>query len=343
MIAHTGRVRIADVAREADVSTATVDRVLNKRAGVRAVTSDRVWTAIARLQRGPEGAPNLHVVPTPLTMDFVIPHGAGPTFDENLQEAVRATAAARGATLRWHRFESFNPGALAELVMEIGRRGTDGIAIHALEHPLVREAVDRVTANGTPVIAFLSDLVGSQRLAYVGMDNRAGGRTSGYLLGRFLPKAKGKVALLAGSHMYRAHDEREMGFRGVCREYFPWLEVLDLVIGNDQADDNYRKVQTLIEAHPDLVGIYNLGSGSRGVVKALREAGMDQRIVFVIHNLTSVSRSFLLDGSVDAVLHLNMARMVEAATDLVRRSQARGQVRSSLLPFKVVLRENIPS
>lgn len=343
MIARSGRVRIADVAREADVSTATVDRVLNKRAGVRAVTSSRVWSAIERLNESTQATPNLRLVPRDVTMDFVIPHGAGPTFDENLREAVRGVAQAGSATLRWHRFESFSPEALAEQIMEIDRQGTEGIAIHALEHPLVREAVDRVTANGTPVIAFLSDLLGSQRLAYVGMDNRAGGRTVGYVLGRFLPKAKGKVAILAGSHLYRAHDEREMGFRGVCREYFPWLEVLDLVIGNDRVDDNYRKVRTLIADHPDLVGIYNLGSGSRGVVQALREARVEKSIVFVIHNLTSVSRSFLLDGSVDAVLHLNMTRMVEAAAELVRQSREPGQIRSSLLPFEVVLRENIPS
>lgn len=340
MMGRASRVRIADVAREAEVSTATVDRVLNKRAGVRGVTCERVLSAFAKLSDA--------VVPgaasqAALVMDFVIPSGADPTFDENLHGAVEAVAAASESTLRWHRFERFNPAALAEQIITIASRGSDGLAIHALEHPLVREAVDRVTLEGTPVIAFLSDLIGSRRVAYVGANNRAAGRTIGYVLGRFLPKTRGKVVVLAGSHLYRAHEEREIGFRGVCREYFPWLEVLDLVIGNDEAEDNYRKVRALIDVHPDLVGIYNLGSGNRGVVRALKETGMDRSVTFVIHNLTSVSRPFLLDGTVDAVVHLNMDRTVRAAVDLAREVREDKPVLSVLPSFEVLFRENVPS
>jgi LacI family transcriptional regulator len=340
MIGRAGRVRIADVAREAKVSTATVDRVLNKRAGVRGATCERVLSAFEKLSAGGTAGA---VEPAPLMMDFVLPSGAGPTFDENLRGAVEAEAAGSGATLRWHRFERFNPAALADQIVEIARQGSDGLAIHALEHPLVREAVDRVTLEGTPVIAFLSDLVGSRRVAYVGADNRAAGRTTGYVLGRFSPKEKGKVLVLAGSHLYRAHEEREKGFRGVCREYFPWLEVMDVVIGNDEAEDNYRKVRSMIDLHPDLVGMYNLGSGNRGVVRALKETGRDQDVVFIIHNLTSVSRTFLLDGTVDAVAHLNMDRTVQAATDLAMRVREDKPVRSTLLPFEILFRENVPT
>ncbi|MBV9274255.1 MAG: LacI family DNA-binding transcriptional regulator, partial [Verrucomicrobia bacterium] len=43
------KVTIADVAREAGVSTATVDRVVNGRNGVRLQTRDRVLTIAQRL------------------------------------------------------------------------------------------------------------------------------------------------------------------------------------------------------------------------------------------------------------------------------------------------------
>ena len=50
-VSKIGRVRIVDVAREAGVSIATVDRVLNKRIGVRPVTTERVWSALAAPRR----------------------------------------------------------------------------------------------------------------------------------------------------------------------------------------------------------------------------------------------------------------------------------------------------
>src|SRR5690606_41278648 len=53
------------------------------------------------------------------------------------------------------------------------------------------------------------------RSAYVGLDNRAAGRTAGLLLGRFIGPRTGKVAMIAGSRHYRGHEEREMGFHHI--------------------------------------------------------------------------------------------------------------------------------
>jgi LacI family transcriptional regulator len=48
------RLTIHDVAREAGVSVATVDRVLNKRPGVRQQTIERVETTVSRLNYQPD-------------------------------------------------------------------------------------------------------------------------------------------------------------------------------------------------------------------------------------------------------------------------------------------------
>jgi len=53
---HVGRATLSDVAREADVSEATVDRVLNKRAGVHARSIARVNEAVDRLNYRPDPA-----------------------------------------------------------------------------------------------------------------------------------------------------------------------------------------------------------------------------------------------------------------------------------------------
>ncbi|MGQ0486580.1 MAG: LacI family DNA-binding transcriptional regulator, partial [Hyphomicrobiales bacterium] len=48
------KVTIQDVARIAGVSAATVDRVLNRRPGVRAVTAGKIETAIRELNYQPD-------------------------------------------------------------------------------------------------------------------------------------------------------------------------------------------------------------------------------------------------------------------------------------------------
>ena len=156
----------------------------------------------------------------------------------------------------------------------------------------MREAVSALADTGIPVLTLISDLSHSRRIAYVGLDNRAAGRTAALLLGRFIGGRAGKVALIAGSRSYRAHEEREMGFlQPRCEEGVPALEVVGLREGHDDAERNYRQTRALLARHPDLVGIYNIGGASDGVARALKEAGRDRKVVFIGHGLTPDTRA----------------------------------------------------
>ena len=73
------RQTIADIARSAQVSTATVDRVLNGRAGVRVPTRERVLAARAR-QRLPAGTRPVAEAP-PARLDFILQSGPNTFMD----------------------------------------------------------------------------------------------------------------------------------------------------------------------------------------------------------------------------------------------------------------------
>ncbi|NQW09646.1 MAG: LacI family DNA-binding transcriptional regulator [Alphaproteobacteria bacterium] len=336
-----GRVRIEDVAREAQVSPATVDRVLNGRAGVRPVTCERVWSAVARLNGAVVPANTQRSHDQALELDFIMAQGAGPSIEENLRQATENIGG--NATIRWHEVKRFNPEALATKIRQVYQAGSDGIAVQTLEHPVVHAAVNEATSSGVEVIALLSDLTSSLRRCYVGIDNRAAGRTAGYLIGRLTCGREGKVAVIAGSDLYRSHEEREMGFRRLCREEFPNLEILDLVIGNDEPEDNFRSMSNLLSANSDLIGVYNVGSGNRGIVRAVKECGRADTIVFIAHHLTSVSRQYLLDGVVDAVLNQDMPRLVEKVVSIFSQDEYSRSRGSEFLPFEIIVRENTPN
>lgn len=336
-----GRVRIEDVAREAQVSPATVDRVLNGRAGVRPVTCERVWSAVARLNGAKIPANSQPLEDRKLELDFIMARGSGPSIEENLKQATENTAS--NATIRWHEVERFNPEALAGKIRQVYQAGTDGIAVQTLEHPVVHAAVNEATTTGAKIVALLSDLTSSLRRSYVGIDNRAAGRTAGYLIGRLTCGRKGKVAVIAGSDLYRSHEEREMGFRRLCREEFANLEILDLVIGHDKPEDNFQSMSDLLSANSDLIGIYNVGSGNRGIVRAVKECGRADGIVFIAHHLTSASRQYLLDGAVDAVLNQDMPRLVEKVVSVFSDNENTRSRGSEFLPFEIIVRENVPN
>jgi LacI family transcriptional regulator len=339
------RSRIVDIAREAGVGTATVDRVLNRRKGVGVATAEHVLEVARRLQY--PLPPQLASVPQlgTLTFDFLLPAGSHPFFkfmSEAIEVAEEWSPQFRATAVR-HDIEKFNPSALADSLLRIGR-SSNGIAFVALEHPQVREAVNTLVDRGVPVVTMVSDLTNSRRLGYVGIDNRAAGRTAGHLLGRLAGGRPGKVAMIAGSLSYRGHEEREMGFRSILREEFENLAILGLREGHDDDRESYGAVRELLDGHPDLVGIYNIGAGASGIAEAIEEVGRAKDVTFVCHELSPDTRRFLIGGVIDVIINQNARNEVINSLRMLSNIRSERDAGSNIEPtrIEIFVRENLP-
>ena len=340
-----GRARVPDIARMAGVSTATVDRVLHRRPGVRAGTVQRVLKAAAALDYLPAADLQASVRPPALRLVFLLPAGTnrfirmlGDFIDFSEDELTPFNVRCKHVFI-----EGFNPTMLAASLLRYGRNA-DGIAFMALEHPAVHEAVRQLDRAGVRLVTLISDLSHAPRAAYVGLDNRSAGRTAGLLLGRLAGPARGKVALIAGSRSYRAHEEREAGFLHLMEEMFPDLEVMGLREGQDDVETNYLQTRSLLKQHRDLVGIYNIGGASEGVARALKEAGRNRQIVFIAHGLTPDTRAFLIDGTLDVVLTQSPATVITNCVRIFDNLRAKRAPLVGVDPVRmsIVLRENLP-
>ncbi len=341
------KIRIADIALEAGVGVATVDRVLNKRPGVKEHTAQRIHEAVERLQNAPDFSGGAYVGAAKLAFDFILPAGAN-TFMQNLQDAIAHAAdhiGGRGIQIRCHRIEGFNPSALAESIRKIGPTSS-GLGVVALDNPIVREAVNEVTDINIPVVTLVSDLSNSRRQDYVGLDNRAAGRTAGYLMGRLTARKKGNVVLIAGSIglSYRDHQEREFGFRDALSEQFPSLVIIDRVDNKDDFEKAYAQTNNILDTHGDLLGIYNIGAGNRGIGHALQERGKTKDTVFIGHEVTNFSRQFLIDGVMDAVINQDVSHEANEALRQLLRHHVNANPLPTLGPprVEIFVRENLP-
>lgn len=335
------RATVVDIARQAGVSTATVDRVLNDRPGVRDGTREAVLRTAAHLGY-PKFAGDGPIGRSPVTLDFILPNGAN-SFMQNLANALIEAGEERAdVDLRLQSIEGFDPYSMADALLKLAGRSA-AVGVIALDHPVVREAMRQLRKSGTIVFTMISDVSNVQREGYIGIDNRAAGRLSGYLLGRLLPRAKAKVALFAGSMSYRGHEEREMGFRHILRESFNHLTIVELREVRDDDGAAFAEARGLLRQYPDLAGVYNIGAGNRGIARALTESGRDQTTVFIGHELTDHTREFLLNGVMDAVIDQNPRTEAREAIDqLVRATRGEG-VRPALpTSAQVIFKENIP-
>jgi LacI family transcriptional regulator len=340
----SGHLTLKDLAREAGVSVATLDRVLHGRAGVRAETARRVREAIERHGGNASGEVDSFRGRV-CKLAFVMPTGDN-VFMRMIVDQVALMSnwlAARRATVETIRTDVFNPLALAQTLDSLAGR-YEGVAVVALDHQSVRAAIDDLVANGTQVVTLVSDVPGSKRSHYVGIDNVAAGRTAGTLIGRLLGPRSGAVGVIAGSLALRDHAERIFGFHQVLNLEHGHLSILNPVEGGDQDGLNESIMSRLLTGHPDLIGVYNVGAGVPGVAKAITDFGRESSLVFIAHDLNDFTRRALLRGMIDAVISQDPGHEARSAIRVLL-SLARGE---RLLPeqekirIEIVMRDNLP-
>ncbi len=341
-----GKPTVHDIAREAGVSLATVDRVLNDRPGVRDKTVKRVQKAIKSLGYTRDlYAANL-ARKRQYRFVFVLPEGPNQFYDTlraALVEANEAQSVDRiSATVL--SVPARDPHVVARLLDELDPETCDGVAILTAETPQVRDAVAHLKEKGIAVVALVSDLPNSQRDHFVGIDNVAAGRTAGVLMGRFLCGRACKVMIAASSMLSRDSIERRLGFDAVIAERFPAIEVLPSLESHDDPRRMADVVSATLAAHPDVAGVYSISSEHSALLEALRECGRLGELVLVAHELTPITHAALVADEVDAVITQNVGHLVRSAMRVLRaRSDGVNVIASQeRIRTEIVIRENVP-
>jgi LacI family transcriptional regulator len=310
---------IADIARHAGVGTATVDRVLNKRPGVNAETVQKVMQVVAELGAPPpRGRPRkgenfrfafvLPAEPSPFVelVDRLIAQAAGDFRHQHITEVTHRLATVDAAQF------SADLAQLAEC---------DAVAVMAPDLPPVKLAINELVRAGVHVVTMFSDVAGSMRETCIGADNRAAGRTAGLLLGRM---AGTRDTLLLASQATRLSGEieRRIGFAQVIEERFPKLKVQrtpDLPAGDAGA---CRALLRFLRSNgvelSRVAGIYNVGSGSAGVARAVESLGLTGTLAVVAHDFTEEHRALLSANGLAYVLNQDIHYCISTAARVLR-------------------------
>jgi LacI family transcriptional regulator len=312
---------IADIARQAGVGTATVDRVLNKRPGVNADTVQRVMQVVHELgappQRGrPRRGENFRFA-------FVLPAETAP-FNELVDRQIAQAAGEfrhQHITEITHRIEAGDAAQFAAGLAQLAE--CDAMAIMAPDLPPVKLAINEMVRTGVHVVTLFSDVAGSMRETHVGADNRAAGRTAGLLLGRMCG-AGPRDTLLFCSQATRLSGEieRRIGFAQVIEERFPKIKVQRTPdLPSSDAGACRALLRFLRGKGVDVnrvAGIYNVGSGSAGVARAIESLGLTGSVPVVVHDLTDEHRALLAANGLAYVLHQDIHYCISTAARVLR-------------------------
>lgn len=345
-MATASTLTIAEIARLAGVGTATVDRVINGRPGVNAETMAKVKQVLSGFDESarPLGRPRQD---DGLRFAYVLPDSGSPFFDA----VERQVAQSAGDFRHQHittvvcRFSADDSGKFATDLAQVN--DCDGIAVLAVDVPVVKRAIADLVKAGVHVVTLFSDVAGSARQLFVGADNRAAGRTAGLLLGNMAGTSdRDLMLLLSQGTRLSSEIERRIGFAQVLEESFPRMHILRITDLPKSDDGVCEALLGYFQQEIDparLAGIYIVGPGTAGLMRALAQLGITRAQGIVVHDLTEQHTRFLTRGEVSYLLHQDIHYCVSNAASVLRKLcvNARGALNVVQPRIEILTAENL--
>ncbi len=336
----THRFPIKEIARQAGLGVATVDRVLNGRAHVSPQAQRRVTAAMGELEAQEA---QLAAKGRRMFVDVIVEAPA--RFSQEVRRAAETVAPGIGAAVFRPRFtlqERMDEAEMLAALARVHRRGAQGVCLKARDTPAVRAAVARLTEAGIPVVTLVTD-VRADRLAYVGLDNAGAGRTAAWLTARMLPRAKGTVLTTRSRDTFLGEAARRSAFRSELARLAPELTLIETSGGGGLPFETRRDLEPVLREAGEIAAVYSMGGGNGAILEALG-AAQTRRPLFIAHDLDAENRRLMDRGQVDVVLHHDLRHDMRAMfTELaVHHGLASPDAKLGASPVQVITPHNRP-
>jgi LacI family transcriptional regulator len=304
------RFLIKEIALQAGVGVATVDRVINGRTNVREHTRKRVEQAIKELEKQEL---QLASAGRKLIVDVVVE--APDRFAAEIREALEAELPALQPAIFRPRFlmrETMGTAEVVDALQSIGQRGSHGVFLKARDVPEISDAIGELKRSGIPVVTTFTDIPLSGRIAYAGLDNRVAGATAAYLLAQWLGPQPGNVLITMSDERFRGEEEREISFRRALRTRYPQLTLVDASGGHGLDTLTEDLVRNVLASNSDIAAVYSMGGGNRAILRALEAQGQVPQC-FIGHDLDRDNVGLLREGKINAILYHDLRQDMRSA------------------------------
>jgi LacI family transcriptional regulator len=149
---------------------------------------------------------------------------------------------------------------------------------------------------------------------------------------------------LIGSHGYLGQENREIGFRTYFREKAPTFRILQPAVCSDDPEIiAYKETIEMLHGSEKLaVGLYSIGDGIRGTIRAVEESQLSPKPAYVCHVITPPTRGGLIKGTVDVIIAPDMPELARAAIQmcLTLKDAPRLTKQTPIVPFVIYTSEN---
>lgn len=295
-------ITIQEIADLAGVSRGTVDRALNNRGRVNQEVATRILEIAeehgyqtSKRKRKNSKPCKIGVITQLDSSSFMLQvHNGLRDAIEELQD--------KGIEVILRGSDKIDADEQEQYIDEMEEMGVQGLAIMPVDSENIRRKLNYLIEDkGIKVITFNSDIVGTKRACFVGLDNKRSGHTAAGLMG-LMTQGRGKVLVITGYFSNSANGQRVDGFIEEMKQSYPEMELLGVQSSSDDAGEVEKIIINTMTAMPDVVGIFVASGGQAGVKKAFEQFPDKKRPYVIIYDLTPKNVKTLKDGNVDFLI-----------------------------------------
>lgn len=323
-------ITIQRIAEIAGVSRGTVDRALHGRGRVKKEVSDRIYRIAeengymlkhprgrhgtgAPGQSGPSGqsplsghtglpgAPGQEGVNVRIGIITQLSHSPFMRRVNQGIEDITKELAGRNIEVTHEETATVDEETQLRLIDKLVLSGIQGLAIMPVDSDRIRIRLNQLCEKGVPVITFNSDIAGTARRCFVGLDNKKSGRTAAGLMG-LMTGGRGKILAITGYFSNSASSMRVDGFIEESRRSFKDMELTGVQSSLDDAGEVERIIRSAMKANPGLAGIFVASGGQSGILKAFEAIKPQKRPYVIIYDRTRENETALFKDAADFLI-----------------------------------------
>ena len=300
-------ITIQDIAERAGVSRGTVDRALNDRGRINPEVAERIKQLAEEM--GYVHKPRKKQNPARRKKKLgVVTQLANAAFMQEINRGIQTAKKELeelGIQVIVKERTSVDENEQLEAIEELLDQEIDGLAIMPVDSEKIREKLNRVIQEqNIPAVTFNSDIVGTRRSCFVGMDNRQSGRTAAGLF-KMLTRENGKILIITGYFSSLLNNSRVDGFVEELKKIAPKLEIAGVQGSFNDAGEVERIVENAMMNISGINGIFIVSGGQEGIEKAFRKLGIEQRPHVVLYDLIPENEKLLREDTADFLIDQN--------------------------------------
>jgi len=335
-------VGIKDIARALGISIGTVDRAIHGRAGINAITKERVLKMAQTLGYRPNLAARYLKAPRQIRLSVNLPARIASFFDA-VRAGIRDASSPfqAGIDLQFRTHPALGEGD-EELFREALEDSSKGIII-APGHPAkLKIWIRRAAQRRIPVVCVSTDAPGTERLTAVSADPFV----SGAMVAEFLHltvREPGTVGVFTGDLSTIDHSEKVSGFEQSLNSLNGYLGLSGVIETHDDESAAYNQTRKLLARDRSLKAIYVSTANSITVIQALEELDPERHIAVVTTDLFAQLLPFLKSGRILATIYQRPEAQGRMAFEALYSFLAEGKCpphRIKLNPH-IVMRSNL--